>query len=29
MSDADDAGSMREQGVHHLVAYCLDDGCRH
>jgi hypothetical protein len=20
---------MREQGVHHLIAYCLNDACRH
>jgi hypothetical protein len=20
---------MREQGVHHLIAYCLSDTCRH
>ena len=24
-----DLASMREQGVHHLVAYCLNDACRH
>jgi hypothetical protein len=22
-------GNMREQGVHHLIASCLDDACRH
>ena len=22
-------GNMRELGVHHLVAYCLNDACRH
>ena len=22
-------GNMRRQGVHHLVAYCLNDACRH
>jgi hypothetical protein len=22
-------GNMREQGVHHLIALCLDDTCRH
>jgi hypothetical protein len=22
-------GNMREQGVHHLIAYCLNDTCRH
>ena len=22
-------GNMREQGVHHLIAYCLNDSCRH
>jgi hypothetical protein len=22
-------GNMREQGVHHLVAYCPNDACRH
>ena len=22
-------GNMREQGVHHLIAYCLNDACRH
>jgi hypothetical protein len=21
--------NMRELGVHHLIAYCLDDACRH
>jgi hypothetical protein len=21
--------NMRRQGVHHLVAYCLNDACRH
>jgi hypothetical protein len=20
---------MREQGVQHLIAFCLNDGCRH
>ena len=24
-----DLANMREQGVHHLVAYCLNDSCRH
>ena len=22
-------GNMRRHGVHHLIAYCLDDACRH
>jgi hypothetical protein len=22
-------GNMRRQGVHHLIAYCLNDACRH
>jgi hypothetical protein len=22
-------GNMRELGVHHLIAHCLNDGCRH
>jgi transposase len=22
-------GNMREQGVQHPIAYCLNDGCRH
>ena len=22
-------GNMREQGVHHLICYCLNDACRH
>jgi hypothetical protein len=22
-------GNMRLQGVHHLIAYCLNDSCRH
>jgi transposase len=22
-------GNMRENGVHHLIAYCLNDSCRH
>jgi hypothetical protein len=22
-------GNMRRQGVHHLIAYCLNDTCRH
>jgi hypothetical protein len=22
-------GNMRELGVHHLIAYCLNDSCRH
>ena len=22
-------GNMRELGVHHLIAYCLNDACRH
>jgi hypothetical protein len=22
-------GNMREQGVHHLIAFCLHDACRH
>jgi hypothetical protein len=22
-------GNMREQGVRHLIAYCLNDACRH
>jgi hypothetical protein len=22
-------GNMREQGVHHPMAYCLNDACRH
>jgi hypothetical protein len=22
-------GNMREQGVQHLIAYCLNDACRH
>jgi hypothetical protein len=22
-------GNMREQGVHHLIAVCLNDACRH
>jgi len=22
-------GNMREQGVHHLIAFCLNDACRH
>ena len=22
-------GNMRRQGVHHLIAYCLNDSCRH
>jgi hypothetical protein len=21
--------NMREQGVHHLIAYCLNNACRH
>jgi transposase len=21
--------NMRRQGVHHLIAFCLNDGCRH
>jgi hypothetical protein len=21
--------NMRRQGVHHLIAYCLNDSCRH
>jgi hypothetical protein len=24
-----DLANMRRQGVHHLVAYCLNDSCRH
>jgi hypothetical protein len=24
-----DLANMREQGVHHLIAYCLNDSCRH
>jgi hypothetical protein len=24
-----DLGNMREQGVHHLIAYCFNDSCRH
>jgi hypothetical protein len=24
-----DLGNMRRQGVHHLIAYCLNDSCRH
>jgi hypothetical protein len=22
-------GNMREEGMHHLIAYCLHDACRH
>ena len=22
-------GNMRELGVHHLIAFCLNDACRH
>ncbi len=22
-------GNMREQGVHHLICYCLNDACPH
>ena len=22
-------GNMREQGVYHLIAFCLNDSCRH
>ena len=22
-------GNMRELGVHHLIAFCHNDGCRH
>ena len=22
-------GNMRAQGVHHLIAFCLNDACRH
>ena len=22
-------GNMRQQGVHHLIAFCLNDSCRH
>jgi hypothetical protein len=22
-------GNMRRQGVHHLIAFCLNDTCRH
>ena len=22
-------GNMRQQGVHHLIAFCLNDACRH
>ena len=22
-------GKMRKQGVHHLIAFCLNDACRH
>jgi hypothetical protein len=22
-------GNIREQGVHHLIAYCLNDACCH
>jgi hypothetical protein len=22
-------GNMRKQGVRHLIAYCLNDACRH
>jgi hypothetical protein len=22
-------GKMREQGVHQLIAFCLNDSCRH
>jgi transposase len=22
-------GNMREQEVHHLIAFCLNDACRH
>jgi hypothetical protein len=25
----DGFGNMREQGVHHLIAYRLNDSCRH
>jgi hypothetical protein len=24
-----DLANMRRQGVHHLIAYCLNDACRH
>jgi hypothetical protein len=24
-----DLANMRRQGVHHLIAYCLNDSCRH
>jgi hypothetical protein len=24
-----DLANMREQGVHHLIAYCLNDSCGH
>ena len=24
-----DLGNMRRQGVQHLIAYCLNDACRH
>jgi hypothetical protein len=24
-----DLANMRWQGVHHLIAYCLNDSCRH
>jgi hypothetical protein len=24
-----DLANMRELGVHHLIAYCLNDSCRH
>jgi transposase len=24
-----DLANMRGQGVHHLIAYCLNDACRH
>ena len=24
-----DLANMREQGVHHLIAYCHNDACRH
>jgi hypothetical protein len=24
-----DLANMRRQGVHHLIAYCLNNACRH
>jgi hypothetical protein len=24
-----DIANMRRQGVHHLIAFCLNDACRH